>query len=94
MTRMSAVEHSEPFNMSQHIKGLKKADFKIGYGQDFEDAMKYLKQLGLLSDRKVILRGKEVKPVDLLVDLLGAVSPEPKKLARSWWEKLVQGCGL
>lgn len=91
MTRMSAVEHSEPFNMSQHIKGLKKADFKIGYGQDFEDAMKYLKQLGLLSDRKVILRGKEVKPVDLLVDLLGAVSPEPKKIGQELVGKTCAG---
>ena len=56
MTRMSAVEHSEPLNMSRHIKGIKEADFKIGYGKEFEDAMKYLKELGLLSNREVELK--------------------------------------
>lgn len=91
MTRMSAVEHSEPFNMSRHIKGLKKADFKIGYGQQFEDAMKYLKQLGLLSAEKVTVRGKELKPVDALIDLLGAVSPEPKKVGQELMGKTCAG---
>ena len=80
MTRMSAVEHSEPLNMSRHIKGIKEANFKIGYGKDFEDAMKYLSQLGLLSNSEVELHGEKIIPVNVLIDLLGAVSPEPKEI--------------
>ena len=91
MTRMSAVEHSEPLNMSRHIKGIKDADFKIGYGKEFEDAKKYLKQLGLLSDTEVELKGKKIIPVNALIDLLSVVSPEPKKIGQELIGKTCAG---
>lgn len=91
MTRMSAVEHSEPLNMSRHIKGVKEANFKIGYGKEFEDAMKYLKELGLLSNKEVTLKGKKVVPVNALVDLLEVVSPEPKEIGKALIGKTCAG---
>ncbi len=91
MTRMSAVEHSEPLNMSRHIKGIKEADFKIGYGKEFEDAMKYLKQLGLMSNEEVELRGEKIVPVNALIDLLSVVSPEPKEIGQQLIGKTCAG---
>ena len=91
MTRMSAVEHSEPLNMARHIKGIKEADFKIGYGKEFEDAMKYLKELGLLSNKEIELKGKKIVPVNALIDLLEVVAPEPKEIGQALIGKTCAG---
>lgn len=78
-TRMTAIEHSESMNMARHIgKGLKKTTFKIAFGEVFEDAMKNLKDLGMINMEKVNVNGVEVCPLEVL----GVTAPNPKDIGK------------
>jgi saccharopine dehydrogenase-like NADP-dependent oxidoreductase len=77
--RMTAIEHSEPMNMARHIgKGLRETNFKIGFGEAFEVAMKNLKDLGMINMDKVKVGDVEVCPLDVL----GVTAPNPKEIGR------------
>lgn len=84
---VSAIEHSEPMNISRHIgKGIKEANFKIAFGADFEAAMGYLGKLGMINMEKVNVNGVEVCPLDVL----GVTAPNPKDIGR---EMVGKTCG-
>lgn len=78
-TRMSAIEHTEPLNMAKHIgKGLKETNFKISFGEEFENAMKYLKELGMVNQDKIDVNGVSISPLEVL----GAAAPNPKDIGK------------
>ncbi|KXB05410.1 hypothetical protein AKJ50_01040 [candidate division MSBL1 archaeon SCGC-AAA382A13] len=66
-------DHEEPETLPRYIdKGIKYADFKMG-GTDIPIA-KAIAELGLLSDEEINVKGKEVAPLDLFLEL---VPPTP-----------------
>ncbi len=79
--RMVGIKHSEPINMARNISKdtLKKTSFKIGFGEEFEVAMKNLQELGLTSDEKVLVDGVMVSPLKLV----GASAKSPKDVGKT-----------
>ena len=53
--------------------------------------MKYLKELGLLSNKEIELKGKKIVPVNALIDLLEVVAPEPKEIGQALIGKTCAG---
>lgn len=77
---MVNVEHEEVLLIPRYIdKGLKKVTFKYGLGEDFIDALKYLKALNLdRRDMKVKIGDTEITPRDFLAK----VAPNPAKIGK------------
>ena len=85
---VSAIEHSEPMNISRHIgKGIKESNFKITFGKEMEDACLYLNKLGLINEDKINVKGQMVSPMDVLA----AAAPNPKYIGRELVGKTCAG---
>ena len=71
------TNHDETYFMSMFIKGLKKADFRIGIDDNFAWASKILQKMGMLSRNTIDVKGEKVRPIDVVV----AQMPSPVQLA-------------
>ena len=62
--------HSEIATIPYVLKGLKECDFKIAFNESFVEHVKLLKDLGFLSERPIIVNGKEIIPKDVTVGII------------------------
>ncbi|HEX7393274.1 MAG TPA: saccharopine dehydrogenase C-terminal domain-containing protein [Thermoplasmata archaeon] len=69
--------HEETFLMSQFIKGIKRADFKIAVDDGFAKTATMLRKMGMASLEPVDVKGVKVRPIDVVVSLM----PRPTDLA-------------
>ncbi len=69
--------HDETFLVPKHIRTLKYADFRIGIDDNFAQAARFWRKLGLHSKELVDVKGVKVRPLDLLAALL----PKPSEIA-------------
>jgi saccharopine dehydrogenase-like NADP-dependent oxidoreductase len=85
---MVNVEHVEVIYFSRHIdKGLKRATFKYGLGEQFVEALKVLKACGMHSTKPVRVRGMEVVPREVLA----AAAENPMEIAKRQKGKVCAG---
>jgi saccharopine dehydrogenase-like NADP-dependent oxidoreductase len=71
------TNHDETYFMPMFIKGLKKADFRIGIDDGFAKAAITLRKMGMLSKEHVDVKGVKVRPIDVVV----AVMPTPTQIS-------------
>ncbi|MBI3000397.1 MAG: hypothetical protein HYY46_18375, partial [Deltaproteobacteria bacterium] len=57
-------------------KGIREVSFKIAFDRDFTEKIRFLRDIGLAEERPVRLKGVEVVPRDLLIQLIRAL-PKP-----------------
>ena len=69
--------HEETFLMPKFIKGVKNASFRIAIDDEFANAAKMLRKLGLHGLKPIDVKGAKVKPLDVVVALM----PRPVDLA-------------
>lgn len=60
--------HEEVISLPQYIKGLKYVDFKLGVPD--LPVVRYIVNLGLLSDRRISIKGRRVSPRKVFTSLL------------------------
>lgn len=71
--------HSEvaTFPLSFASKGIREASFRIAFAQEFSEKLTFLVRLGLAETLPIMVKGREVRPRDLLVAVLSAIeSPD------------------
>jgi saccharopine dehydrogenase-like NADP-dependent oxidoreductase len=84
------VAHDEVVHIGRcaHLlKGVKKATFKYGLGDEFMHGVDVLKSLNLHSDEPVRVKGAEVAPLDLVV----AAAPDPAETGKAFVGKTSAG---
>jgi saccharopine dehydrogenase (NAD+, L-lysine-forming) len=72
-----SMSHEEVFTLPRYFKSLKYVDFKLNLSEEFVHSVKLLKKLGILSSRRVRVRGVRVSPRDVFLTLL----PKPYDVA-------------
>lgn len=64
------TNHEETYLLPRFIKTLKKADFRIAIDDEFANAARWLRKLGMHSLKPVDVKGVEVRPLDVVVALM------------------------
>ena len=79
--KVATTVHSEPISLSETFKdrGLKHVCWKIGFEADFEDKMKFLRDLGLFKNEPIEMDGQKISPRALLLKLLHNQPEESNK---------------
>jgi len=75
------VQHDEVIHIARNahlLKGVRKATFKYGVGQEFINAIEVLRSLNLTKKDTVTFKGAEIAPRDFVA----AVCPDPAQLCR------------
>ena len=83
------VEHEEVLHVGWFenlLKGVKKATFKYALGEEFIQAMEVFKSVNMHSLKPVNVRGKEVRPRDVVE----AAAPDPNEIGKRY---VGQTCG-
>lgn len=57
-------------------KGIREVSFKIAFDRDFTEKIRFLRDIGLASEKPIAVKGVKVVPRDLLVQLIRAL-PKP-----------------
>jgi len=81
------VEHEEVLLVPRHISGLRRVTFKYALGADFIDKLKTIRDLGLHRTDKVLVKGVEVSPRDVLA----AITPDPITLGNRMVGRAIVG---
>lgn len=81
------VEHEEVLLAPRWIKNVKRVTFKYGLGDEFMDVLRTLNKLGLDSKEKIIVKGVEVAPRDVVAACL----PDPAHLGDKMYGKTCAG---
>jgi saccharopine dehydrogenase (NAD+, L-lysine-forming) len=77
------VEHEEVLHVGwfhELLKGVKKATFKYALGDEFIQAMEVFKSVNMHSLQPVSVRGKEVRPRDVIE----AAAPDPNQIGKRY----------
>jgi len=77
------VEHEEVLHVGWFhdlLKGVKKATFKYALGDEFIQAMEVFKSVNMHSLKPVSVRGKEVRPRDVIE----AAAPDPNEIGKRY----------
>ncbi|MEB2334595.1 MAG: saccharopine dehydrogenase NADP-binding domain-containing protein [Anaerolineaceae bacterium] len=81
------VEHEEVLLVPRWIKNVKRVTFKYGLGDEFMDVLRTLNKLGLDSKEKIIVKGAEIAPRDVVAACL----PDPAHLGDKMYGKTCAG---
>jgi saccharopine dehydrogenase (NAD+, L-lysine forming) len=87
---MGHVAHDEVIHIGRNaglLKGVRRASFKYGLGDDFIHAIEVLRSLNLDSVTPVSVNGVMVAPIDLV----SAAAPDPVELGKSFVGKTAAG---
>ncbi len=87
---MGHVAHDEVIHIGRNarlLKGVKRATFKYGLGDDFIHAIEVLRSLNLDSMKPVRVKGVDVAPIDLV----SAAAPDPVELGKRFVGKTAAG---
>lgn len=71
--------HSEvaTLPLTYKSKGIKEASFKIAFDEDFTNKIRFLRDIGLASEKPIKINGTKIKPRDFLLKLVNSL-PKPK----------------
>lgn len=75
--------HSEvaTLPLSYKKKGVREVSFKIAFDPQFVDRVRFLRDLGLASEKPIDIQGQRVSPLDL-VDRVVMSQPKPKQVGK------------
>jgi saccharopine dehydrogenase (NAD+, L-lysine-forming) len=82
------LDHEELQSLVEHIKGLRRIRFWMGFDDDYVTHLRVLKNVGMTSMEPIELQGHSIVPVELL----GALLPDPSSLGPSSSGKTSIGC--